>query len=195
MNDLEKELKQKERIGKTQKIILNIIATAGIVSVAVLAPNALQVFGMISKEIERRKKYEIKSSLSKLANRGLVKFKKNKNGKTFAKLTQKGEKILRLAEINNYQIKKPKKWDGKWRVITFDIKEARKSTRNKIRHTLKTIGFCQLHKSVWIYPYDCEDFITLLKADFKIGRDLLYMIVWKLEYEKPLLNSFKLKRE
>jgi len=195
MGKFEKELKQKERIGKTQKIILNIIATAGIVSVAVLAPNALQAFGMISKEIERRKKYEIKSSLSKLANRGLVKFEKNKNGKTFAKLTQKGEKILRLAEINNYQIKKPKKWDGKWRVITFDIKEVRKSTRNKIRHTLKTIGFCQLHKSVWIYPYDCEDFITLLKADFKIGRDLLYMIVWKLEYEKPLLNSFKLKRE
>lgn len=195
MSELEKELKQKEQIGKTQKIILRTIATVGIISVAVLAPNALQAFGMISKAIERKRKYEIKSSLSKLANRGLIEFKKNKNGKNFAKLTQKGEKILRLAEINNYQIKKPKRWDGKWRVITFDIKETRKSTRNQIRHILKTIGFCQLHKSVWIYPYDCEDFITLLKADFKIGKDLLYMIVWKMEYEKPLLNYFKLKRE
>jgi len=195
MGKFEKELKQKEQIGKTQKIILNIIATAGIISVAVLAPNALQAFGMISKAIERKRKYEIKSSLSKLSDRKLVEFQKNKNGHTYARLTEKGEKILRLAEINNYQIKKPKRWDGKWRVITFDIKEERKTTRNKIRHTLRTIGFCQLHKSVWIYPYDCEDLITLLKADFKIGKDLLYMIVWKLEYEKPILNYFKLKRE
>ncbi len=195
MSELEKELKQKERIGKTQKIILKTIATVGIISVAVLAPNALQAFGMISKEIERKRRYEIKSSISKLAGRNLIEFKKNKNRKTFAKLTKKGERILRLAEIDNYQIKKPKKWDGKWRLITFDIKETRRSTRSKIRHTLKSIGFCQLHKSVWVYPYDCEDFITLLKVDFKIGKDLLYMIVWKMEYEKPLLNYFKLKRE
>ena len=195
MGQLEKELRQKERIGKTQKIILSAIATAGVISIAILAPNALQAFGMISKTVERKRKYEIKSSLAKLANRNLIEFQKNKNGYTVARLTANGEKILRLAKINNYQIKKPKKWDGKWRVITFDIKEERKSTRNKIRHTLKTIGFRQLHKSVWVYPYDCEDFITLLKADFRIGRDLLYMIVWKMEHEKPLLNYFKLKRD
>jgi DNA-binding transcriptional regulator PaaX len=195
MSQLEKELKQKERIGKTQKIILGTIAAAGIISVAVLAPNALQAFGMISKAMERKRKYEIKSSLSKLVDRNFIKFVKNKNGNTVARLTEKGEKILRLAEINEYKIKRPKNWDGKWRVIIFDIKEERKSTRNKIRHTLKAIGFCQLQKSVWVYPYDCEDFITLLKADFKIGKDLLYMIVWKMEYEKPLLNYFGLKRE
>lgn len=194
MEQLEKELKQKDRIGKTQKIILSTIATAGIISVAILAPNALQAFGMISRTVERKRKYEIKSSLSKLISRNLIEFKKNKNGHTVARLTARGEKILRLAEINNYQIKKPKKWDGRWRVITFDIKEERKSTRNKIRHTLKTIGFYLLHKSVWVYPNDCEDFITLLKADFRIGKDLLYMIVCKMEYEKPLLNYFKLKR-
>jgi DNA-binding transcriptional regulator PaaX len=194
MGQLEKELKQKDRIGKTQKIILSTIATAGIISVAVLAPNALQAFGMINKAIRRKRKYEIKSSLSRLVDRGFIEFHKNKNGYSVAKLTIEGEKILRLAEINNYQIKKPKKWDGRWRVITFDIQEERKSTRNRIRHTLKTVGFCQLHKSVWVYPYDCEDFITLLKADFRVGKDLLYMIVCKMEYEKPLLNYFKLKR-
>jgi len=194
MSQLEKELRKKERIGKTQKIILGTIATAGIISIAVLAPNVLQAFGMISKAMKRKRKYEIKSSLSKLVDRNLIEFIKNKNGNAVARLTEKGEKILRLVGINEFKIKKPKKWDGKWRVITFDIKEERKSTRNQIRHTLKMIGFCQLHKSVWVFPYDCEDLITLLKADFKIGKDLLYMIVCKMEYEKPLLNYFKLKR-
>lgn len=195
MGQIENELKRKERIGKTQKIILGTIAIAGITTVAILAPNVLQVFGVINKKIERKRRYEIKSSLSKLADRHLIEFGKNKNGQTVTRLTAQGEKILRLAEMNNYKIKKPKKWDDRWRVIIFDIKEERKSTRNKIRHTLKSIGFYQLQKSVWVYPYDCEDFITLLKTDFKIGKDLLYMLVWKIEYEKPLLNFFKLKRE
>ncbi len=194
MGHVEKELKEKRRIGKTQKIILSAIATAGIISIAVLAPNALQAFGMISKAIERKRKYEIKSSLSKLTDRDLVEFVKNKNGNKFAKLTEKGERILRMSESNGYKIKKPKKWDGMWRVITFDIKEEKRATRDNIRQTLKTMGFCQLHKSVWVYPYDCEDLITLLKADFKIGKDLLYLVAYKIEHEKPLLNHFNLKR-
>jgi DNA-binding transcriptional regulator PaaX len=194
MGVIEKEIRKRERVGKTQKIILGAIAVAGIMTVAILAPNVLQAFGMVSKAIGRSKKYEIRSSLSRLAKRGLIEFGKNKKGNTVVKLTPKGEKILRITGINGYKVKKPKKWDGKWRVITFDIREQRKSTRDKIRRTLQTIGFYQLHKSVWVYPYDCEDLIMLLKADFKIGKDLLYLVAWKIEYEKPLLDHFKLKR-
>ena len=195
MGALEKELKAVERIGKTQKIILGTIATAGIISIAVVAPNILRLLKPFGRALERKRRYEIKSSLSKLSERGLIEFVKNQNGRSHAKLTKKGEKILRLAEINDYQIKKPKKWDGKWRVIIFDIKEERKSTRDKLRRTLQMIGFYQLQKSVWVYPFDCEDLIGLLKTDFKIGKDLLYLIVWKMEYEKPLLEHFNLKRK
>ena len=52
--------------------------------------------------------------------------------------------------------------------------------------------FVRLQDSVWIYPYDCEDIITLLKADFQIGKDMLYMIVEMLEYDKRLRNHFDL---
>jgi hypothetical protein len=43
---------------------------------------------------------------------------------------------------------------------------------------------------VWVYPYDCEDLITLLKADFKIGKDLLYVITESIENDKWLRQSF-----
>ena len=54
------------------------------------------------------------------------------------------------------------------------------------------IGFVRLQDSVWIFPYDCEDFIMLLKADLKIGKDALYAIVEKLENDKALREHFHL---
>ena len=65
--------------------------------------------------------------------------------------------------------------------------------RNKIRDTLRAIGFIPLQGSVWVYPYDCEDLITLLKADFHVGRGMLYMVVDALEYDMRLRQEFGLK--
>ena len=61
-----------------------------------------------------------------------------------------------------------------------------------MRLTLASIGFRQLQKSVWVYPHDCEDPVTLLKTDFKIGRDLLYMIVDSIENNISLRKFFGL---
>jgi len=52
----------------------------------------------------------------------------------------------------------------------------------------------RLQNSVWVYPYDCEDLITLLKADFEIGKEVLYVIADKIENEKVLLKDFGLER-
>ncbi|MCL5666381.1 MAG: CRISPR-associated endonuclease Cas2 [Patescibacteria group bacterium] len=44
-------------------------------------------------------------------------------------------------------------WDGKWRIVFFDIPEDARAERNKLRYLLKTNGFKQLQKSVFINPY------------------------------------------
>ena len=54
------------------------------------------------------------------------------------------------------------------------------------------IGFVRLQDSVWVYPYDCEDLITLLKADFRVGKDVLYLIVDSIENDKYLRAEFNL---
>lgn len=54
------------------------------------------------------------------------------------------------------------------------------------------MGFVRLQDSVWVYPYDCEDFINLIKTDFKIGKDLLYIVADKIEGDKSLVKFFKL---
>jgi DNA-binding transcriptional regulator PaaX len=77
--------------------------------------------------------------------------------------------------------------------LVFDIPEKRKGLRQKVRNTLITIGFERLQDSVWVYPYDCEDLIMLLKAGFHVGDDMLYMIVDSIERDKDLRDHFQLK--
>ena len=95
-----------------------------------------------------------------------------------------------MLEAQEFQTNRPKRWDSRWRVLIFDIPEYRKSLRDKIRNTLRMIGFVHLQHSVWVYPYDCEDLVALLKADFKVGKDMLYMIVEELEGDYKLKSHF-----
>ncbi len=57
---------------------------------------------------------------------------------------------------------------------------------------MREIGFVRLQDSVWVYPYDCEDFIALLKAELKIGKDVLYAIADTIEHDKGIRRHFNL---
>ena len=46
-------------------------------------------------------------------------------------------------------------WDGKWRIVTYDIPEQFAVLRRKVRTVLKRAGFVQLQQSLWIYPHEC----------------------------------------
>ena len=76
--------------------------------------------------------------------------------------------------------------------MIFDIPEKMKNVRNNLTILLKQGGFYHLQDSVWVYPYDCEDIIALLKTDFGIGKYLLYLIVEELENDKRLREEFGL---
>jgi CRISPR-associated endonuclease Cas2 len=192
MSEVEKELKKERKKANIQKIILSSIATAGILSVALLAPNALQALKPLGLDKKLKSfKYDTNRSLSKLISLGLVIFIE-KDGRKYLRLTEKGKLKLITLEKDNFKFKKPKKWDKKWRIVIFDIPQSRRLQRDKLRFTLKQIGFVKLQHSVWVYPYDCEELITLLKLDFKVGKEILYMIVEKIENDKILRAYFKL---
>ncbi len=193
MGILEKEIRKKDKRKNIQKIILNTVFAAGVLGVVMVAPNVLSVIRQLESFSKRKKnlKYSINESFARLREKGLIEIIEI-NGKKVARVTKRGESQLDFLERHHFKLKIPKKWDGRWRIVIFDIKESRKRTRFLLRKTLSQIGFVRLQNSVWIFPYDCEDLISLLKADFKIGKDVLYMIVEKLENDWPLYKTFNL---
>ena len=60
---------------------------------------------------------------------------------------------------------------------------------------MKEVGFVCLQDSVWVYPYDCEEFMALLKAELRVGKDVLYAIVERIENDKTIRTHFKLPVE
>ncbi|OGI76494.1 CRISPR-associated endonuclease Cas2 [Candidatus Nomurabacteria bacterium RIFCSPHIGHO2_02_FULL_42_19] len=193
MGILEREIKTKDKRKNLQKIILSTIYAVGILSVVAVAPNIFSVIKQLEGSRSRKKslKYSINASFTRLKEKGLIEIVEM-NGKKIARITKKGEDSLSFLEKHNFRLKIPKKWDGRWRVVIFDIKESKKRIREQLRISLTQIGFLKLQNSVWLYPYDCEDLISLLKADFKIGKDVLYMIVEKLENDWQFLKAFNL---
>jgi len=184
---MEQESKKRRGRAKVQKIILASIALAGILPVAMVAPNVVGAMGRLGMLPSNRENEIIKRSRERLLRRGLISYQGR-----FLRLTAKGKESLRMLELREFKNQSPQDWDGRWRVLIFDIPEKRRVIRNKIRRTLVQMGFARLQDSVWLYPYDCEDVITLLKADLRIGRDVLYLIVDTLEYEAPFRKIFKL---
>ena len=71
-----------------------------------------------------------------------------------------GNRLLRLTEAGRLQAlggRDPetcwrRRWDGRWRLVLFDVPEARRSARNKLRRYLQDRGFGYLQNSVWITP-------------------------------------------
>lgn len=187
MGKIEEEGRQKKRKRDIQKVILGTVALAGVLSAAAVAPGVLGALRQLGVKPAAREKEIIKRSRERLVKRGLLAYQ----GKML-RLTPRGEEKLRALELAEFGVEKPRRWDGRWRVLIFDIPERRRAVRARVRRILGQIGFMRLQDSVWLYPYDCEDAITLIKADLKIGRDVLYLIVDMLEYEAPYRRHFGL---
>lgn len=190
MRFVEAGAKKKRQKRNLRNAALMAIGVAGIIAVATVAPNMFQMLGRTGTLA--RLKYRSKGILSRLKQKGEIELVEH-NGEKYVRLTDKGEKVLdierrRLDLIGN----KPKKWDGRYRLVMFDIPEKRKKIREHLRFEMQEIGFLRMQDSVWIYPYDCEEFIALLKADMHIGSDVLYAVIEEIENDARIRKHFNL---
>ena len=185
MGVLEQSSKNKRTRKNITSLVLSSVGIAGLLGVGLIAPNAISAMGKLGLLPTGRQKEIVNRARDRLIRDGLL----IREG-TFLRLTAKGEMKLKMFEAQEFRSRPTKQWDRKWRVLIFDIPNYRKGLRDRVRNTLRMIGFLHLQHSVWAYPYDCEDLVALLKADFKIGKDMLYMIVEEMEGDHALKKQF-----
>lgn len=178
------------------KVILGVIGMTALLSVAVVSPNvvqALKLFGLHKKRFDKQR-YYINTAFEKLKERGLIEVVTRSNKEQFVRLSKEGKKALLKFEIEGLLKQKPTKWDGKFRLVIFDIKENLRFSRDNLRYMLLKFGFVRIQNSVWIYPYPCEGAISLLRAnlDLEKGDEVIYMTVESFENDNWLREKFKL---
>lgn len=81
-----------------------------------------------------------------------------KKGKMYYRLTSKGSQRIKEDIPISKLARRP--WNGRWRIVIFDIKEEKKFIREALRDKLLSLGFGKWQRSVYITPHDIEQEIN-----------------------------------
>lgn len=120
------------------------------------------------------------------------------------RLTDKGFLELSL-EFPFFRFLK-EKWDGKWRIISYEIPEKKREIRDRLRREMQGWGLGPWHRSFWLTPHPIlgilkelvaqkeeEKLIQAFEADHTFGdRQILIEKVWgKSNLDKSYRELFK----
>ncbi|MBU1091701.1 hypothetical protein KKA27_02475 [Patescibacteria group bacterium] len=187
---------------KTAKTTLNatlaLIAVGGVLTLGAAMPGAFSIFSNAAKNHKKRQYEEYQTiwqNFYKLKKRDDIKFTKEKDGYLIYRLTKKGKKKIKKLLLNEMKLQKPKKWDGKWRLVIFDIPETQKNTRDALRRKLEQLDFYQCQKSTWIHPFACLEEIEFLKNFFSIKPFVKLFLVEEMTDGKVLYHFKDLLKE
>jgi len=88
--------------------------------------------------------------LQRLERRQLIEVQSLKSGDRLYRLSKAGQ--FHVLGERNLEEQWKRRWDGRWRLVVFDVPESRRRTRDKLRQHLRLHGFGCLQNSVWITP-------------------------------------------
>ncbi len=110
-------------------------------------------------------KSSLSQALKRLREKGYIEKVPDKKdeSKIIFKLTQPGEEFLLLSKSEQEV-----KWDGKWRIVVFDIPEKNRAVRNILRSRLKLWGFSPWQQSVWASKKNLTNKLRSLVKDLGI---------------------------
>ncbi len=183
---------KEENLYPTAKEVLKLLSLGVVLGAATLvAPGLGEAFRYYSKSKWRKYRPSyLKRTVKRLLDRELVSIKEA-GSKSIVKLTEKGKQ--KVLEFSFDEIKIPERdWDGRWRLVVFDIPNSRRKERDMFRRKLKELGFFPLQESVFIFPYECKDQIDFLRETLLVRDYVRLLLVEGIENEDYYKSKFNL---
>lgn len=176
-----------------KEVLLGILKTGILFSVAITAPGILKVFKNFDEKDPWFEYYpsSVERTLNRLYRQGIVQIDKE-SGKDVVKLTKKGKVEVLRYDFDNLSIIKPDKWDGKWRLVIFDISNNFRKARDLVRDKLVSMGFYKFQESVFIYPYPCEKEIQYIREVLQVPHSIKLIRADRIENDSELRQIFDL---
>ncbi len=150
-----------------KKILLLLEAGVGL-SFAVTPGRQFKILKEIPKEWKKIDQDKLRRLIREFYQERLIDFKEEDDGTIKIAITKEGKQHILRYKIDEMEIKTPITWDGIWRVVMFDIPERKKIVRDALRKKLRELGFKELQKSVFVFPYSCKDEIDFIMEFFDI---------------------------
>ncbi|MFH0803948.1 MAG: hypothetical protein V1877_02435 [Candidatus Tagabacteria bacterium] len=178
--------------GEVQRKILLLLLGGLALGLSGSPKTYFQILKTIGRDWREINKQSLKRAIKNLYESKLITEKQNPDGTITIILTSEGKKKALTYDLDKMQIKKPAKWDKRWRIVLFDIPNSRKKIRDILRFHLKRLGFFEFQESVFVYPYDCRDEIDYLIEFYDIRKFVRFIIADSIDTELHLKSYFNL---
>lgn len=186
MNSKPKKLRSKN--DWTKKILIELGYTAKAASIIFSRQSLYKKLDAL----EYLDKNKIGQAVRNLHRNKYIRIKNTDSPDSVIQITPLGFKKLVKYQYDDLKLQPSKKWDGKWRIVIFDIPEKKKVIRQSINLKLKELRFETLQKSTFIYPYDCRKEIEFIKSHFYLKDEINLIVADEIDNEETYLRLFNL---
>lgn len=177
---------------KRKKLLYEILKFGGAITIVFLAPGAAPFILKPFMEKNNISNSELNRSLKAMNDDGLISIRELKDGSVVVRLKKEGKiKALRY-QVEELEIKRPKKWDKRWRIVIFDIPEKHKVARNVLKSKLDELGFKLIQKSIYLYPFPCENEVDFIASVYGINNYIQIIRADKIQNEDKLMELFNI---
>jgi phenylacetic acid degradation operon negative regulatory protein len=181
----------------TSREILDLLGQGVLITIALTSPYAGAelikhlAFKVLDKAWEKYDQARLKQSIKRMIKSQFLDVKEE-NGKTTLVVTLKGKRKLLQYNLQSMKLEFNGQWDGKWRIVIFDVVEGKRCFRDGLRKKIKQLGLFQMQKSVFVTPYPCENEIAFLREYLEIKEGVSCFTTTDLEEEEFLKKRFGL---
>jgi len=174
--------------------ILRFTVTSGAITAGLVIPNLLigleKPLSIFWKHLDRRERErELHRVVSYMKSNHLL-MGDYEHG---LQITDKGRERLSQLDFDNLSVQQPKKWDGSWHLVIYDIPEKQRVGRKALTSKLNDLGFYQLQRSVWLHPFPCRKVTETVTSRYKVGQYISYIKTSHIDNERVLIQKFKKK--
>ena len=180
------------KVGKNQRKILLLLEAGCALS---LSASPRQVFRIIRGAAAFWKvlnRLALQDSLRRLYESRLIDTKDHHDNSVTIVLTNSGKRKALTYKLDEMHIERPRVWDGKWRIIAFDIPERKRKARDALREHLERMGCHELQRSVFVHPFPCWDEVDFLTEFFHVRPHVRQILATEIDTAPHLRHIFRI---
>ena len=165
--------------------VLSLLAAGSVLVLALSAPGALVVAKSLLDEKSDRdwKKFNrwyLDRTLKRLKKSKMINFD-YQGDKVIVELSRLGKKKILKYSLEEMKIKRPVRWDKKWRLVIYDVPNSKRKSASCFGNMLISLGMHRMQKSVFICPFPCRNEIEFLREYYRVREHVWMLTVSKFE--------------
>lgn len=201
LETLRKE-KREDLIDKTKKVleypgVKEVLALLGMGSFLVLSVAVPSLPALVkpilneksNKDWKRYNQWYLQRTLKRLKKQKMIDFDIEEE-EMVVKLSNRGKQKILKYSLEEMEIKRPRVWDRKWRLIIYDVPNQKRRAADDFNRMLSDLGMYRMQRSVFICPFPCEEEVEFLREFLGISEYVWMLTVTHFENDKVFRDYF-----